>query len=417
MAKAVVMPKPGMTVDECVLTKWHKQVGDAVKSGDLLFSYETDKASFDEASTFDGELLATFYDEGTDVPALGNICVIGEKGEDVSEFAPNAEASGSQGGSDSTPTVETSAPPANSAPAPTASVPAPVVATAQNGVSPRAKNLAERNGVDVTTAPATGPGGRTIERDIRAVMSGAVVPTTATASVSVPVLADEDVPHTNIRKAIARAMHASLSGMAQVTLSASFDATEIQKLRKSLKGCGDPTKEGVTLNDMVLYAVVKTLRDHRQLNAHYYDDLMRIFGNVNLGVAVDTPKGLLVPKVMAANTMTLTQLSAEAKTVAKAAIAGSISPDLLGGGTFTVTNLGNLGIESFTPVINPPEVAILGVCGLQERVRTVGGAITTYQAMGLSLTFDHRALDGAPAARFLKDLCDNLSNFTGLLVC
>ncbi len=415
MAKAVVMPKPGMTVDECVLTKWHKKVGDMIKSGEMLFSYETDKASFDEASSFDGEILAIFYEEGSDVPALGNICVIGEKGENIDEFKPSEESKPEAAPTAPAPTAPaTSAPPVSTAPVATA--PAQTASAVQNGISPRAKQLALKNGVDPTNAPATGPNGRTIERDIRAVLNGEFVPTTTQALASAPVFADQDIPHSNIRKAIAKAMHASISNMAQLTLNSSFDATEIQKLRKSLKSCGDPSKEGITLNDMVLYAVVKTLNTHRNLNAHYYDDLLRVFGNVNLGLAVDTEKGLLVPKIMAANTLSLTQLSKEAKTVAKAAQSGSISPDLLSGGTFTVTNLGNLGIESFTPVINPPEVAILGVCGLEEKVKTVGGNITTYQSMGLSLTFDHRALDGAPAARFLKDLCSNLANFSALLV-
>ncbi len=418
MAKAIVMPKPGITVEECILSKWHKGVGDTVNKGDLLFSYETDKASFDEASEESGEILAVFYSEGDDVPALNNICVIGTKGEDTAEFAPSsAEAVPSAA------TTTAAAPAANAAPAaPAATAPAISVApaapamavvaeTVSGGISPRARGLAAKNGVALSSATGTGPNGRVIERDVRRVM--------ANGADMLPVISgpiSEDIPHSNIRKVIAKTMHASLSTMAQLSLSSSFDATEILKLRASFKNSKKPHLEKITLNDIVLFAVVKVLLKHPEMNANYYDDLTRQFNTVNLGVAVDTEKGLLVPKLMAAENMSLPELSAQMKAIASAAQTGSISPDLLAGGTFTVTNLGNLGVDSFTPVINPPEVGILGVCSLSEKFKTVNGSITSYQAMGLSLTFDHRALDGAPAARFMKDVCEALTNFSLLLV-
>ena len=201
--------------------------------------------------------------------------------------------------------------------------------------------------------------------------------------------------------------------MAQLTLNASFDATEVMAFRNNLKANGEALGMGnITINDIVLYAVAKTLKNHKDLNAHWLDDIVRIFDNVNLGIAVDTERGLMVPTLMAAETMSLSELSANAKTLIKETQGGSISPDKLSGGTFTVTNLGSLGVESFTPVINPPQVAILGVCAITQRVKADG---SVYPAMGLSLTFDHRALDGAPAARFLKELCANLEHFSLLL--
>ncbi len=417
VAKAVVMPKPGITVEECILSKWHKKVGDTVSKGELLFSYETDKASFDEASEEDGKLLAVFYNEGDDVPALGNVCAIGADGDAFAHL-------GATGGSiESTATVE-SAEPTKTA-VQVAEVTPQVVFGTSNGVSPRAKSLATKNGIDSSSANGTGPNGRVIERDIKRVMANgpensptaatidAVAPTTTSNAV---LDAYEDIPHTTVRKVIAKAMHASLSGMAQVTLNSSFDATEIMKLRASFKNSKDPRLEKITLNDLVLFATVKVLLKHPEMNANYFDDKTRRFNTVNLGVAVDTEKGLLVPKIMTAEKLTLPELSAEMKRVAVAAQSGSISPDLLAGGTFTVTNLGNLGVESFTPVINPPEVGILGVCSITERVKTVGGKLTSYQSMGLSLTFDHRAIDGAPAAKFLKDVCEALTSFSLLLV-
>jgi pyruvate dehydrogenase E2 component (dihydrolipoamide acetyltransferase) len=166
---------------------------------------------------------------------------------------------------------------------------------------------------------------------------------------------------------------------------------------------------------MVLYAVSRVLKNHKDLNAHYLDDKMRYFNSVHLGVAVDTERGLLVPTVFNADKLSLNEMSIAAKAVIKDAQSGKINPDLLKGASFTVTNLGSLGVESFTPVINPPQTAILGVCTITRRVKQVGGVDVFYPAMGLSLTFDHRALDGAPAARFLKDVCFALENFDLLL--
>ena len=204
--------------------------------------------------------------------------------------------------------------------------------------------------------------------------------------------------------------------MAQLTLNTSFDASKLLALRASLKaGAEKMGLANITLNDMVLFAVSKVLLSHKDLNAHYLDDTMRYFKNVNIGIAVDTPRGLMVPTVFASNKLSLNDLSREAKAVITEAQNGTINPDKLKGASFTVTNLGSLGIESFTPVINPPQTGILGVCGITRRVKEVDGEDVTYPAMGLSLTFDHRALDGAPAAKFLKELCFALENFDLLM--
>jgi pyruvate dehydrogenase E2 component (dihydrolipoamide acetyltransferase) len=211
-------------------------------------------------------------------------------------------------------------------------------------------------------------------------------------------------------------MHASLSEMAQLTLNSSFDAAAILNFRKNLKNNAQVLGlENITLNDIILYATAKTLKNHKDLNAHYLGEVMRYFTSVNLGIAVDTERGLVVPAIFGADTMSLNDLSKAAKKIISEAQSGSIDPDKLKGGTFTVTNLGSLGIESFTPVINPPQTAILGVNNITRRVKQVKDQDIFYDCMSLSLTFDHRALDGAPAARFLKDLCANLENFDLLL--
>ena len=286
--------------------------------------------------------------------------------------------------------------------------------------------LADKTDVDLSKVVPTGPDGRIIERDVqlaldKGLLKGAVVEATAEcACAAAPVTVDasefEDVKISNVRKVIAKSMHASLSNSAQLTLNASFDATKIMAFRASLKaGAEAMGMTNITLNDIVLYAVAKTLPAHKDLNAHFLDDTMRYFKHVNLGIAVDTERGLLVPTLSLAETMTLNELAVNSKALITEAQGGKISPDKLSGASFTVTNLGSLGIESFTPVINPPQTGILGVCTIVNRTKKTANGDVTYPAMGLSLTFDHRAIDGAPAAKFLKDLCKNLENFDILL--
>jgi pyruvate dehydrogenase E2 component (dihydrolipoamide acetyltransferase) len=193
----------------------------------------------------------------------------------------------------------------------------------------------------------------------------------------------------------------------------SFDATAILAFRERVKANMDKLGlPNITLNDIVLYAVSRTLGKHPDLNAHFLGDSIRQFSSVNLGMAVDTPRGLLVPTIFGADALSLSGIAVQAKSVAEQAQSGRISPDLLSGGTFTISNLGVFGIESFTPVINPPQTAILGVCAITYRMNKSGAV---YPAMGLSLTYDHRAVDGAPASRFLKDLCAALESFDILL--
>lgn len=445
MATAVIMPRQGQSVESCVITSWNKKVGDNVEVGDILFSYETDKSSFDEAATVSGKLLLIIKEEGEDVPCLENVCVIGKDGEDVSEFMPK-EAPKEEAKAEAPAAKEE----VKAEPAPVAEAIKVEAAQveASGAISPRAKNLANKTHADLLKAVPTGPNGRIIERDIQVLVdtgftvsaaasdeyknavagsgiNGKVVladlnaPAAPAAQAAAPAAAGpeyEDVKLPNIRKVIAKSMHASLSNSAQLTLNSSFDATKIMALRASLKaGAEKLGLANITLNDMILFAVSRVILNHPELNAHYLDDTMRYYKTVNLGVAVDTERGLLVPTVFGAEKMTLNQLSMNAKTVIKEAQGGTISPDKLKGASFTITNLGSLGVESFTPVINPPQTGILGVDCVTRRIKEVNGEDVTYPAMGLSLTFDHRALDGAPAAKFLKELCSALENFDLLL--
>ncbi|MBQ4119944.1 MAG: 2-oxo acid dehydrogenase subunit E2 [Clostridia bacterium] len=409
MANAVIMPKAGITVESCIIGTWEKKVGDEVNVEDVLFTYETDKASFECESTAQGTLLEIFFEDGDEVPCLVNVCAIGTKGEDCSALRPDAAND----------TVEE---------APQEKPEAPVVNIAETtavqgsatAISPRAKKLAERAGIDASLATPTGPNGRIIERDVREIMNNATakaVVQDAVPAKAVEVAEEyEDIKFSGIRRAISESMHKSLSTIAQLTHNTSFDASAILAYRKQLKAIGGDYA-GITLGDIVLYAVSRTLLNHPDLNANMLDNnTIRRFKHVNLGVAVDTPRGLMVPTIFHADEMSLLEISKATKELAAQCREGNISPDKLSGGTFTVSNLGSLGVESFTPVINPPQTGILGVCNIVDKVRKgADGEIELYSAMGLSLTYDHRAVDGSPAARFQKELGENLENFTVLL--
>lgn len=460
MATPVIMPRQGNSVESCIITEWFVKKGQEVAEGDVLFSYETDKAAFEEESKVSGTVLELFFEESDDVPVLTNVCVIGEQGEDITPFVPEGaqidnteQQEGANASSDS----------AENQTVKEIEVPDTIepqheqIALKTDGeifISPRARNLAEKIGADIRYADPTGPNQRIIERDIRKLQQEGLLVTPGakeayknldqsikglglggritTSDLNKSVVAEskpvevasgvkdeveyEEVKLSNIRKVIARTMHSSLSEMAQLTLNTSFDATEIINLRKKLKANAEKMGlTNITLNDILLYAVSRVLLMHKAINAHFTGETIRYFSNVHMGVAVDTERGLMVPTLFNANKKSLNDIAIETKELAQACQKGTINPDYLQGGTFTVTNLGALGIESFTPVINPPQTAILGVNTTEQRIREVDGTIQSYTAMSLSLTFDHRAVDGAPAARFLKDLTQALENFNVLL--
>lgn len=438
MATAVIMPRQGQSVESCIITEWKKKVGDKVSVGDVLFSYETDKSAFDEAATVEGTLLKVFAAEGDDVPCLETVCIIGNEGEDISSLIPKKE--------------ENSAAPAE-APAEEKKEEAPVkvseeatgTATAEGGrlkISPRARNLAAKTDADISKAVPTGPSGRIIERDVQKVLDAGLTVSAETSEkllrgekvifaepkaeeFHIPAAAPEaktgytDEKLSQIRKVISKSMHTSLTELAQLTLTTSFDASALVALRASLKAGGEAMGIGnITYNDMILFAVAKTLTTgkYKALNANLIGgDTMRYFDGVHLGIAVDTERGLMVPTVFDAQKLTLSELAKQAKTLAADCQSGKANPDVLKGASFTISNIGPTGIESFTPVINPPQTAILGVCSLTKRIKEKDGSPVFYPCIPLSLTIDHRAVDGAPAAKFLSELVRNLENFNLLL--
>ena len=428
MAQGVLMPKAGITVEECVITEWLKKEGDQVNVGDVLFTYETDKASFECESTAAGQLLKIFYQDGDEVPVLVNVCAVGQPGDSIEGLK------------------EGTAPAAAPAAAPaTAAAPAPAAeaapAAASNGpanpdakVSPRARKAAAELGVDATAATGTGAHGRVMEVDVKKYAASAPASAPVAAAAPAPAAAPAsaapaaapvadgaeytDVKFSGVRKATAKGMMKSLSTMAQLTHYHSFDASALLALRKQIKANGETMgMPNITLNDMVLFAVSRILLHHPDLNATMpQENMLRQYHHVHLGMAVDTPKGLFVPTIFNADQMSLAEISTEAKRLAKLCQEGKATPDMLSGATFTVSNVGSLGVEMFTPIVNPPQVGILGVCGTTTRIKEVNGEIKPYQAMGLCLTYDHRAVDGSPASRFVKELCGALENFSLLMM-
>jgi pyruvate dehydrogenase E2 component (dihydrolipoamide acetyltransferase) len=405
MADLVLMPKAGISVETCMVRAWQKKLGDAVRVGEVLFTFETDKASFECESTAEGILLDIFFEEGDEVAVLTPVCAIGAKGEDLSAVRMKIEKTGAADSAHSFEPVKATRPQGN----------APIEHAIN--ASPRAKKLAERLEVDYSEAVPSGGNGRIIERDIQSLVSREKrVEIQEYHEITAAQSEYTDIPPSKIRTIIAETMSASLRNTAQLTHHHSFDARGLLALRADFKRATIADVAGISIGDMILYAVSRVLKAHPDLNSALLNDgSLRRFHSVHLAVAVDTPRGLMVPVISHADEKSLLRISREVKELAGAARAGGINPDLLQGGTFTVSNLGATGIEMFTPILNPPQSGILGVCGVTTRIRETNGALESYPAIGLSLTYDHRAADGAPASRFLQDLCEKLENFSSVL--
>jgi len=422
MATVIIMPKQGQSVESCIITEMKKK-GDKVSKGDILFAYETDKASFEEESPVEGIILASFFSEGDEVPVLTNVMVIGAEGESVDGF----RQSGGKVEAEVKTKVESKV---------------EDELNEKTGVSPRAKKLAGEKGIKTSALTGSGPQGRVIERDVQAFAETApkLTPlakkiaqedTTLQAAKGTglsqtvkgadltsknPVYGNdfEMKPISNMRKLIAKAMHASLQNSAQLTHHLGADARRINELRRKVKKAVDAGyPNNITLNDMICFATIKALKKFPQANAHFMGDSMKIFSKVHFGLAVDTDRGLMVPVIINADDLTIQGLSNRFKEIAAACRKGNIDPDLLSpeAASFTVSNLGNYGVEMFTPVINLPQVAILGVNTMILRPKDMGDGVFCFVPyLGLSLTYDHRALDGGEATRFVKQVAIEIEN-------
>ena len=446
MANVVIMPKQGQSVESCIVSEFKKKVGDKVAVGDVLFSYETDKASFEEESQFEGTVLACFFQDGDEIPVLTNVMVIGNEGESFAEFAPSGAAPAAEPAAEAAKPAAEAAKPAEEAKPAAASAPeAAVVAGAP--ASPRARTIAAEKGVVLDQVAGSGPHGRIIARDVEAAAEkqgrltglakaklaegGLASPGAGTGLAGTVKAGDlkvwkanhtdiagegeefEVVKMSNMRKLIAKSMYNSLQNSAQLTHMLGADARKLQALRKKAKKALEEGRidANVTINDLVCYAVIRALQKFPNVNSHCLGDAMRVFKTVNLGCAVDTERGLMVPAVLHADELNIVGLSKELKKVADACKKGSCNPDLLASeaASCTVSNLGGYGVEWFTPIINVPQSAILGVGTIVPRPKDIGGGVVAFVPyLGLSLTYDHRAIDGGEATRFLKQVATEI---------
>ena len=423
-----MMPKQGQSVESCIISQWFRKKGDSVKVGDPLFSYETDKASFEEEAKTDGILLEIFYGEGEEVPVLYNVAVIGQVGELIEEFRsggsvlpaatqmspsvlPEKEVTVSVTVPSAIVSVEPVLPPSH--------LPSVTSADAKIRVSPRARAIAKKKDINLAAVKGSGPNGRIIAQDLLGFENPAgLVPEIDLPDLKNPTgLAEFDVKKlTNVRKLIAKAMFESLQNSAQLTHHLSADVRKMLAFREEVKKAqkSDPNYPNITINDMVCWAVTRALEKFPEINSHFLGDSIRTFKKVHLALAVDTPRGLMVPVLKNADDLSLKGLSNKLYVLADACRKGNIDPDLLQStaGTFTVSNLGNYGVEMFTPIINLPQVAILGVNTIVQRPADIGGGIIAFVPhIGLSLTYDHRAVDGGPATLFLKEIKTQIENF------
>ncbi|MEY3967611.1 MAG: hypothetical protein RL137_511 [Bacteroidota bacterium] len=413
MAEVVYMPKLSDTMTEGVVAAWTKNVGDAVKSGEVLAEIETDKATMEFESFYDGVLLHIGVETGKAAPVNSVLAIIGSAGEDISAILANA-AAGAPGASTE---AETPAP-APAAPAPTAPPvaasapnPAPVAAPAAAPVannsnsdrvfaSPLAKKLAAERGIDIHAVGGTGENGRIVKRDVdHYVPYTPAANTPAYTAAPAGTVSFTDEPISQMRKTIARRLAESKFTAPHFYLTLDIDMDAAIATRKGLNSI-----EGVkvSFNDMVIKAVAMALRKHPAVNSAWMGDFIRRNDHVNIGVAVAVEDGLLVPVVRFADGKGLTQISAEVRDYAQKAKDKKLQPSDWEGNTFTISNLGMFGIESFTAIVNPPDACILAIGGIKEVPVVKNGQVVPGNVMKVTLSCDHRVVDGASGAAFLQ---------------
>jgi pyruvate dehydrogenase E2 component (dihydrolipoamide acetyltransferase) len=412
MAEVVYMPKLSDTMTEGVVAAWTKKVGDTVKAGEVLAEIETDKATMEFESFFDGVLLHIGVETGKAAPVNSVLAIIGQAGEDISAALANA-AAGAPGATTSTPEpTPAPAPEVASAPAQVAApvtaptpapVAAPVVATSNTSdrvfASPLAKKLASERGIDIQAVAGTGENGRIVKRDVDHYVPYTPASKPAAAVSNTGQVSYYDEPISQMRKTIARRLAESKFTAPHFYLTLDIDMSNAIATRKSLNSL-DGVK--VSFNDMVIKAVAMALRQHPTVNSAWMGDFIRRNEHVNIGVAVAVDEGLLVPVVRFADNKGLTQISAEVREFAQKAKDKKLQPSDWEGNTFTISNLGMFGIESFTAIVNPPDSCILAIGGIKEVPVVKNGQVVPGSVMKVTLSCDHRVVDGASGASFLQ---------------
>ena len=424
MAEIIRMPKLSDTMTDGVVAEWHKNIGDEVESGELLAEIETDKATMEFESFQDGVLLHIGVEKGGTAPVDSVLCVLGEKGEDIFELLASAEAE-AEASAEEAPAAPAPAPapaaaPASvpaPAPAPAAApalapaaqaapAPAPAVANARVKASPLAKRLAEERGLSLGLIPGSGEGGRIVKRDVESFVGGG-------ASAAAAVERFTEVGVSQMRKTIARRLAESKFTAPHFYLSLTIDMDAAMVARKAINDRGP---HRVSFNDMVVKAVAMALKHHPAVNSSWLEDRIRYNEHVHIGVAVAVEDGLLVPVVRHANVKSFGEIGVEVREFAQKAKDKKLQPGDWEGNTFTISNLGMFGIDEFTAIINPPDACILAVGGIQAVPVVRDGAVVPGHTMKVTLSCDHRVVDGATGAAFLNEVKQNLENPVLMLV-
>lgn len=424
MAEIVRMPKMSDTMTEGVVAKWHKKVGDSIKPGDVVAEIETDKATMEFESYQEGTLLYIGIEEGKGAPVDAVLAVLGKPGEDFkslldqAQAAPAAkqEAPKSTPSPAATPPVPASAPVPVSTPTPVVAAPSPApVATLSDDsrmkASPLARRLAAEKGIDLRQVMGSGDHGRIVKRDIDWFKPGQFVG----SAVALSGLTKESFDVTNVsqmRKTIARRLSESMFTAPHFYLTVSIDMEPVMAARESINAV---TGAKVSFNDFVIKAAAAALRQHPKVNSSWLGDTIRTNHHVNIGVAVAVEEGLLVPVVRFADTKTLRQINAEVKSYAAKAKDKKLQPSDWEGNTFTISNLGMYGIEDFTAIINPPDACILAVGGIIQKPVVKNGQVVPGNEMKVTLSCDHRVVDGVSGAEFLRTFKGLLENPVVLL--
>ena len=427
MAKEVVLPQWGMEMQDGTIVKWLKEEGDVVQEGEPLVEVETAKLETEMESTASGVVAHILVAEGSTVPIRTVLAIVADPGEEVPRPAG------------SSPAVAAPAATTPATPAPAVAVaPARPGAQAAPQVVPAARRLAQEHSIDLARIQGTGPGGRILVEDVQKGIQAPPAPAERVSAQVVPAArrlaqqhgidlgqvqgtgprgriliedvekavevqstpAAQVVPLTGMRQAIANRMLGSLQTMAQVTLTTEADVTDAMRLREGL--ARQWTEGGLSPQVLIIKATARALRDHPRMNAHQKENEVELISDINVGVAVAMQEGLMVPTIRHADEKSLAQIAQESRYLANKVREGNATYDEVTGGTFAITNLGGYDIDAFTPIINPPQVGILGVGRALEKPVVYQGEITKRSMMSLSLTFDHRVIDGAPAAEFLR---------------
>jgi len=409
MATKVVMEALSPTMEEGRLVKWLKQEGDAVQDGDVLAEVETDKAVMELPARGEGVLRKVLVPVGATVAVGKLVAVIAAAGEDISsvlaEPGPATSERGAGSGERAAPPVPSrSAAPAPSAPSvPTAT--APAAAAGRVKASPLAKRIARERGVDLAVIRGSGPGGRIIKRDLEGAAVVSALP--ARSALSAPG-GFEDVPLTQIRKTIARRLSESLGPVPHFFLTVEIDMERAWEAREALNALGEEPR--ITLNDIIVKVVAQALMQHPECNAWWQGDSIRYFRDVHLGMAVAVDQGLITPVIRNVNFKGLRQIGVETRDLSERARQRKLKPEEYTGSTFSISNLGMLGIDQFTAVINPPEAGILAVGAVTQVPVAEDGAVAVRRRMRATMSCDHRVIDGATGAKFLQTVKRMLEN-------